>query len=203
MSTYNWERGTIKLPSNQWVAFRKGILQHYNGHMTARFQLATLVHSKVEAAIKGKRGSVRRNARADAIEKALEGVDYDDRWPVERVLSEGDKLLRPKKKDFPLLPFSKGAMLQCGELTVDLDDKTRSINWNVEENNHAVESAHKSWLGSFVMRKLRGIDWKRDSGGYFKGNDEYSREESEDGANYITNSFGPRGKKERERKMGY
>lgn len=196
MSVYEWERGVVKLPSDQWVAFRKSVLKFYNGHMTTRYQLAMLVHSKVSAAIKGKRGSKRVSAREDAIEKALEGVKFDDKWPVERALVRDGKLRRPQKQDFPHFPISRGVVLECGELSVDLDDKTRSLHWNVPENNHARDSAHDSWLGAFVLRKLRGVDWKRGSGGYFKGNDEINRDESEDGANYVTMRFGPLGKKE-------
>ena len=198
MSCYEWERGEVVIPSDQWVAFRKGIIQYYNDRQDKLFEDATKLHDKLEVVIKGKRGQKRKDTLMMFLENELEiRFDPESHWDIRQSLVKDGKLKRPKKKDFPHKPLSKAANFECGDLSVWLYNKDRSLSWYVSENNHARERARDSWLGGLVMRRLRGVSWKRGTGGYFTGNDEYNRDDDSigGGGNYLTERFGPVGEK--------
>jgi hypothetical protein len=81
------------------------------------------------------------------------------------------------------------------EARLTLEEATRTLRWNVSENNHAVEYAWAHPMGRALARALASVTWTRGSGGTFIGNDEYNRDsECEDGgANYVTRGYGPLG----------
>jgi hypothetical protein len=200
MSCDNWERGTVKIPSAQWSVLRKTIIAYFNEHQDRLHRDATRLYETVTAAAKGKRGQKRLEAMHEASGNFVRLLPYDDQYPVRVAVWSGDQVRRPKKMDFPHKPISKGCVLSLGPLYIDLDDKTRTVHWSVEEGNRNVEEARDSWLGKYVLRQLGRIEWTRGSGGHFVGNDEinlHEATEAGDGANYITLSFGPLGKKAR------
>lgn len=73
--------------------------------------------------------------------------------------------------------------------------KDRAVNWRVEENNRAVESAHAAPMARVFFGQLGKVKWTRGTGGTFAGNDEYNRDnyDTGGGANYTTQAFGPAG----------
>ena len=202
MSTYEWESGTIVIPTNQWAGFRSAIIKRWNAHLLELLEHAKTAHKEMQEKAKGLRG---RN-RDKALETAL--FDYTRRHNMTtdcepRALlwrwSEEKRVMifqSPKKKDLGLLPTSKSANISTSDLAVSLINKTRTIVWDVEENNHAVDDARASWFGKFVMGKLASVKWSRNSGGKIVGNNEHNRDSDYegDGGNYVTSRFGPLGK---------
>mgnify|MGYP006959960912 CR=1 FL=1 len=68
---------------------------------------------------------------------------------------------------------------------------TKTLVWDVSENNHAREHAHKHGFAKLVFEAFGKITWTRNSGGEIVGNDEYNRDnrESGGGGNYTTMTF--------------
>lgn len=73
MSCYNWERGTITLPSKEWSKFRTGLLKAWNAKLEETYALAKKAHTAAKAAGKGKRGKNRKEAMVAAIDRVCGG----------------------------------------------------------------------------------------------------------------------------------
>jgi hypothetical protein len=196
MSCYEWERGTIKIPSKEWAAFRTGMLQCWNKHQLDLLERAKSLHARLKTLTKGKRGS----KRAEAIRLALK--DNHD-WELRRLVVESAhgkggvvytlNASLPKKKDLGLLPTSKDARINVRGASITLCNKTREVTWEVAENNHAREHARSSFIGQELFRRLGKITWTRGTGGQFIGNDEYNRDEGGEyaggGGSYVTATY--------------
>ena len=197
MSCYNWERGTITIPTKEWSKFRTTLIKAWNEHQLAKLEKAKKLHAELTAAIKGKRGSKRTEALQKAVRARFERCGRTDMLQeIRDMLVEGwgDQMtLRPlpKKKDLGLLPTSKTCSLQLQEATITLNNTNRTVTWNVEENNRAVESARKEKLAQVLFRLLDKITWTRGSGGKIIGNDEYNSDSDYEGGggNYVTAEY--------------
>ena len=82
----------------------------------------------------------------------------------------------PKKKDLPLKATSKDAEMHLSDAYVKFTNATKTLVWDVSENNRAVEHAHDHWFAKLVFEALGKITWTRNSGGKIIGNDEYNRD---------------------------
>lgn len=122
-------------------------------------------------------------------------------FPVEWVDGERveKKLQKPKKKDFPKIAATKVERLRADCGTVYFNHKDKTVTWDVDENNRAVESARGTWLAETLFRALNQIKWTRGSGGKIVGNDEYNRDSDYEGGggNYINDEYGPEAQKRR------
>ena len=202
MSCYEWEQGTIKLPSKDWAKFRTEMLKAWNAKELARLEKAKVAHKALTDACKGKRGSERAEALKSAVTARFTRLNrVDELYPEIRdmvVTVDGwghDAIYTlkalPKKKDLKLFATSKDAEMYCDDGYVAFKNATRSLVWSVSENNHAREHAHEHWFAKLVFAALRRITWTRGSGGKIVGNDEYNRDsDNEDGGgNYVTMAF--------------
>jgi len=197
MSCYNWESGTIKLPSKDWAKFRTDLLKAWNSHETARLEKAKRLHATLTTALKGKRGSKRTEALKQAVERNFSNDNNSD---VRELLLTQDGWGRdatyelkglPKKKDLKLFATSKDAGLSLGDAYVAFKNATKTLVWEVGENNRAVEHAHENWFAKRIFEALGQITWTRGTGGKIVGNDEYNRDnrDSGGGGNYTTMEF--------------
>lgn len=219
MSCYNWEHGTITLPAKAWATFRTALIKAHNEQQEALLKDAQAAYKAVKAAIKGKRG----NARSTAIEAALDAhctestqgwhryssreVNYDRKYRLERLVCKREywngpiTLVAPKRKAMGILPVSKSAALILDEATITLDNATRTVTWDVPENNRAVERANEHPVAVKMWQLLGKVEWTRGSGGQIIGNDEYNRDSYDcgGGGNYVTKTFS-KAEQEAERK---
>jgi len=220
MSKYEWESGTVRLPSKDWAKFRTGLLKAWNERELGRLEKAKVAHAKLTAAIKGKRGSTRATALKAAVVARFTRNEYCslnrrtfpkeiDSEVQEMIVTQkgyGDNAIYtlkglPKKKDLKLYPTSKDAEIHCDDGYVAFRNATKTLVWEVSENNHAREHAHEHWFAKLVFAALNKITWTRNSGGTIVGNDEYNRDnrESGGGGNYTTMEFSvARQKRDRE-----
>ncbi len=200
MSCYNWERGTITIPTKEWAKFRTALIKAWNTDQLSKLDRAKKAHADLTAAIKGKRGKKRGEALAKAVEARftrkrrgfMEEVDDDVRHLIVDGWGENMTLKPlPKKKDFKILPTSKSCALHLDEATIILKNETRTVTWDVAENNRAVERAREEKIAKVLFRLLDKITWTRGSGGKIIGNDEYNRDADYDGggANYVTAEY--------------
>lgn len=62
-------------------------------------------------------------------------------------------------------PTNRSTQFQVGEAYVSFDPKKRSVTWGVENNNHAVERARATTLGSAFFDRLDKVRWTPKTGG--------------------------------------
>lgn len=190
MSKYEWERGTLKIPAKEFSKLRKAVITEYNEHQDKLLLVALRNHAKILDAKKGK-----RNFNAYEFAQSYNGLCLDHE--VLRLLFVYDrdagkyKFRKPKKKDLDKKPVSKDCVLELGEASIEFDGKSRTVTWDVPENNHARERARKEPLAEFLFNRLNRITWTRGSGGTIVGNDEYNRDADYEGggANYVTDEY--------------
>jgi hypothetical protein len=212
MSCYEWEEGTIKLPSKVWASFRTNLLKAWNAHYLSNLETAKKAHKELSDAIKGKRGKKREEALKAAVKKRFSRreycrlhrrtVDRDVDTEIRRMVVEergwGENATitlkaLPKKKDLPLKATSKDAEMDFGDTYVKFVNKTKSVVWSVSENNRARERAHEHWFAKKLFAALDKVEWTRGSGGKIIGNDEYNRDAGREyeggGGSYVTREY--------------
>lgn len=197
MSCYEWESGTIKIPSKDWAKFRTTLIKAWNERELSKLERAKSAHARLKAVIKGKRGEPRRKALAEAADRIFQGTE--DGYEIQRLVMEGyGKTLKlkgslPKKKDLKLLPTSKDASFHFSDATIVLRNKERTVTWDVGENNHAREHSRAHPMGQKLFSLLNRIKWTRGTGGKIVGNDEYTQDAGRGyeggGGNYVTAEF--------------
>jgi len=198
MSCYNWERGTVIIPTKEWAKFRTTLIKAWNDREEQRLEKAKKLHGQITLKLKGKRGSKRQEALREFHDQYL-NYHASDFATIEMVVDckwEGGKRSYelkglPKKKDAKILPTSKDADIYLEDASIHLRNKTRTVAWDVGENNRAVERAHEHPIAKKLFTLLSQITWTRGTGGKIVGNDEYNRESDYDGggSNYVTKDY--------------
>lgn len=206
MSRYDWERGTIKLPTAEFAPLRKAIqdimgkvtsdafdlTQSFWKGLTRKEQTDRTAYAqalyKWNLSTVGVTASGHRNPMPDRVSLAYDLLDgHTDKTgkPVRVMKSEVD------------FPTNRTTVFRWGELTVAFDKDNHTVTWAVRENNHAVDDAHESLLGHEFMLLINKVRWTRQTGGVLFGNDEYHSDPDnsgiDGGANYVTNAWGPVG----------
>lgn len=209
MSCYEWERGSYVIPSDQWADAKKFIRDAHNAGMKHDFALAKELVSVAKMATKGKRGI---NIRSYLRQLYYNTYSQRERkfqilYPetvLDRLVSrESGKLLEPKLKDFPDATTTT-TFFSLTEGHISFDNKTRTVNWHVEENNHAVDEMRETKLGRAFFRLLDKIEWKGQSGGHIYGNDEYNSDPDNggNGSHYFKDPRGKLGQRAFENHVG-
>lgn len=206
MSKYEWESGSIKLPTKAWKPVRDALVTAYNQQQDRLSELAQKVHARL-VHMGWTPGHQLHHSMDAALRSEPEGrlllqrFQEEDHWLLGMALVKGDekgsrKLVKPTKSAFAHLAVSKAESLTCGEASITFQHKQRSMTWAVSDNNHAVDRARESWLGRAFFSILRSVEWTRGTGGTICGNDENNRDQRDEGggANYVTARFGPLGK---------
>lgn len=197
MSCYNWERGTITIPTKEWAGLRKGLLEAWNKKQLERLARAQRAHAAIKAALKGKRGKSRDAALKAAIARHIGDV-YAEGGLTDIVLSYDQgkrayvlKGTAPKKKDLQLCAVSKDAGISLPDAYVAFRNKGRTVTWEVGENNRARERANDHWFARLLFERLARMTWTRGTGGRIIGNDEYNRDNDCEGGggNYLVREY--------------
>jgi len=211
MSCYEWERGDIVIPASEWSAFRKALIKAWNDDKEKDLADALAVLPKIKEAAKGKRSEEKYKAEKNTLGTFcwvqvkngwVDGKEKDT-YRYHRLhgllfsRKEGDphgartELVTPKKKDMGLLPLTGDAVLQLHGASISLSNASRTVTWEVGENNHACEYARSQPLAKLLFEMLHDITWTRGSGGKIVGNDEYNRDSSYEGggANFVKDDF--------------
>ena len=194
MSTYEWESGSIKIPAKEWSKFRTTIIKASNDLKIRGFELAKALYPKVKK-------TKPENQWTDVLYTVFEAErisSEDERYDIVRSLLYSydpelrkQVLRRPMKSNLGLLPTSKSCNVRCGEACISLNNESKSVIWEVPENNHACDTARAHSLAKEMFRLLNEITWTRGSGGTIIGNDEYNRESdyAGGGGNYVKSEF--------------
>lgn len=207
MSCYEWERGSITLPAKEWSSFRKSLLEAWNKKQLELLARAQRVHAAIKDALKGKRGSKRDEALEAAIKRHI-GDTFTAAgheltglvlvWNQEK-RRFGLRPVAPKKKDLTLFAVSKDASIHLPDAGVYLRNESRTVTWDVPENNHAREHARGHWFAKLLFEKLGRVTFTRGTGGKIIGNDEYNRDRDDvgGGGNYLVAEYKPLTAKEK------
>ena len=206
MSCYEWERGTIKIPSADWAKTKAFVRDAMNRRQVALMEVAEKVHKELVTLLPELKKQLKSKAiREWDFEEKLNAVvnkhitaaetrsrgslplfdEYDSRTILDKILITRDpktraeispKLRAPLKKDFPIAGNNVNAFtgVDCDLL---FDNAARTVQWEVHDNNHAVDHARASVLGRSFFAAMEKITWVRGSGGEIYGNDEYNEYE--------------------------
>lgn len=193
MSCYEWERGTIKLPSKDYPRFRKEMLTAWNNNELRLFNIATACFKELKAK------PIKSAELEDAVRRLVHSKASDSDYYrvfdmlVARTPTNAVKLRAPRKGDLSTRKVSVGCALDIEDAQVYFDDKACSVTWAVSENNHAREHARAHPIARELFKKLNAIEWVRGTGGTIVGNDEYNRDNDYEGggSNYVTAYYGP------------
>lgn len=211
MSCYDWESGTIIIPSKIWSKFRSRLIAVWNAKQEAQYKKCLQTHEKLTEGLKGTRGKARQE-KIDSIIKCAyrqprgpyESSEYQthEECEIEEMLRENlfkdDKIVKPQKKNFDIRAITKSTSMECDDGYVRFDNDTHSIHWHVSENNRACARAHSHWFAKALFTALYEVKWTRGSGGVISGNDEYSRDDEGygGGGNQANFTYGPEGERE-------
>ena len=102
MSRNDWERGTIKIPSNQWSAFKKALINHFNSQAETNYNLSITIYEKLLETSKHKRNYDYYQAITELL--SLNAVRHG-RWEDRKIhnsllpLNASGKPKKPKAKE--------------------------------------------------------------------------------------------------------
>lgn len=193
MSCYEWESGTLALPTAEVAAMRKALNAAHTKHMKGVKTLLDQLWPELKKLPANKRRHL--DPYSPKFRHLNITADDETRWDLHSLFyaSDGRKPTAEHwKKALAYPSTNRTSSWRCGEASISLEG--RHLTWDVPENNHAVDHAHESWLGKALFTQLGRVKWTRGSGGYFVGNNEYNDDRDVGGgANYLTYSFGPAG----------
>lgn len=209
MSRYDWEFGTIKLPSADFARLRKA-MQDSDAKVKQRALNRTQefwkgLTRKQRTDSKAYTTALREWSRAQEQAPVDRWRGYQQPDPVEEAArDQAYSLLHAKSyggapsrvlASEVQMPTNRTTDFQLPDGVIRFDKATSSVTWEVSENNHAVERCRGHVLGQRFFDELGKVRWTRGTGGTISGNDEYSREAdyAGGGANYCTAGFGPIG----------
>lgn len=202
MSCYDWEAGTIKLPTAVFSTFRRELNVFCNQRQTLLFNKALCAFEKMGARPmpKGPLDLAQdilellkesRYSRVSGWESGVcDGVDEIVQVLMPRPTG---KLHKPQKKDFPLCALTC-SLISFGEWSIVFEPKAHTVRWAVAENNHACERAHEHAVVERFFKMLREVKWVRGTGGEIAGNNEYGRDSRDvgGGSNSANFTFAPK-----------
>ena len=173
MSDFGWIRGSYKIPSNQWNNFRNSIIEEYNQKVLKSYELALKVYEIIKDNKKGKRNYPLENE----IVKLLEYNEKEYFWrdKILTSLITSNKLIKPKKKDFPKVKNTIDS-IEGEELTLIFNNKEKVIEFYSDDNTHSQDNAPRSYLGLVFFRRLDRIKWTSKTGGYLRYYNEHRRD---------------------------
>jgi hypothetical protein len=200
MSCYEWERGTLILPSAEATRLKKAVRDATNREHDRIYEASRSWWRKngrrYVAAFKRDRWT-----EAHALERSIPDGCYDaiDTGRTENRMPRHEDVFPPRatNKD---TSFWAGRYQGEGHITF----AGRAVTWSVSENNHACESARGGAVAAAFFAALSRIKWTRGTGGVIVGNNEYNRdsESAGGGGNYIVAAYGPKGDEAQAREMG-
>lgn len=231
MSKREEEQGTLVLPSAAVIPLRRALVEAMN----AQRQRARDWAARAYAHLQSQDGQAQRQAinqalrtgpdarpsADDLLGEVVRRVNNARGEPGEPVFQAARLLLpfapwprpanprprrlqAPKKKDLPPLPAQTWQFQDEGA-AVRIDPEKRTLSWEVDRSNRAVEHAWAGPLGRALQAALDKVEWTRATGGVFRYADEYADEAAmEHGGNpvRISRAFGPLGEEEQARAMG-
>jgi hypothetical protein len=222
MSNYERERGTIVLPTAE-VAPLKQVLREYTNKLREEVRVEAIrLHKEINTRSlslykerwhalhyqsqgrsstwsKTSRRDLVNNVASSVISRMLYRVEKESIAPQQPTLADLNALVpQATNKTTRFSVFDEDGY---GEAEITFEG--RKVNWDVPENNRAVEHAHNGEIAQLFFRHLDRIQWTRGTGGVGVYHSEYDQNDSPYGyANSVTFAYGPEGEKVEAHRMG-
>lgn len=191
MSCYEWEEGTIKLPSKDYSKIRREFIDRLNFLKESEMKSAILLRDAILLEGKGKRKFRYMDSAWNRMEKY--GVSDSIIYGMFPHTTGFTGFEKPKAITKKLMNFAKtnDTSFDFSEGGVYFNNKNKTVTWVVHENNHACEFARKSIYGKALFHTLARVKWTSRSGGTIVGNNEYNRDDHNagGGGNYVVEEF--------------
>ena len=188
MSCYEWENGTIKLPTKIYAKFRREYINEYNAIQLRAMDKLNAWRELVLNAGSGKRGYDFEEAMKYYANSHGEYIMVESLFPDDR-----KKPLKPTRKMFNFVNGKNNSFdVDTGGAGIGFDAKSHSVSWSVFENNHAVEDARATEEAYVFFKMLGRVTFTRGSGGVIVGNNEYNSDDycEGGGGNYVVSRYG-------------
>jgi len=193
MSCYEWEHGTITLPSSYVPQLRQAL----NNAAAKRIDKITADTTRAWDHLKKMTPAKRAEVRTYN-DPVLRDMDDETLWLIQAYESGKYRWRKPTQKAIreSVITRNKGydgqtnTVFRCGgEATITLFGN--KVDWNVPENNHACERANGHPLAGTLFDFLDRVLWTSRSGGQIVGNNEYNRDNDTagGGGNYIVREY--------------
>lgn len=246
MSCYEWERGTIKLPTAGFAKVKEAVRRTQEAHakaifshtqafwkaLPAKFKRNKELYCKAaNAYIYGNTGNEQWRPKVEGL-PGWRGIQETEQRhglteDLQSILTyrifslpktetrEGfngakieytnwvmtDKPRRVTQADmkawFPCT--NRATEFSCGEPSISFDVKSKTVTWDVPENNHARDYGREHPVAKALFAALDRVNWTRGSGGQIIGNDEYNRDAGREyeggGGSYVVDEYGPKAKR--------
>lgn len=196
MSCYEWERGSVTLPSASVAGVRKTLVdaanrQHEKAYLLSRAWLQKQGTRDPERLREALWGSTNPQEVVEVIQTLLWMAERDMK-PVPLPTHEHVDQSWPRATNRTQLFELGGAV--AAEARISFTG--RVVNWEVEENNHACQRARAHPVAQALFGALNRVVWTRGTGGQIVGNNEYNRDNTYEGGggNFVVETFGPRTK---------
>ena len=184
MSCYEFETGTIKLPTGYASKLRAALTREADAHIDTLLRESTEVYSKVQHLSPASR--LKALVSMPNISEQVHSTLVQ--WRVNpKTGKHTAKVVKPSKASItrslvgrvadhwePTGPKRLTFHVNGGTITFT---GTNTVEWNVPEGNHAVEYARSHPVAQEFFRFLDTVEWTSRSGGTIVGNNEYNRED--------------------------
>ncbi len=188
MSCYEWQAGTIKIPTKQYPKFYKAFIEGYNNIQDRKLRNLKALYDYIMLAAKHNRNFNHFEQMETVADRY--GVSFNN---IEWLFPNNRKKpLHPTKKMFNFANTKTMTMAIDDIAHIMFSRLNHSVHWLVYENNHACENAHDTPEAKLLFQLLQNVNYTRGNGGQIIGNDEYNRDniQASVGANYVVFSFG-------------
>ena len=191
MSCYGWERGTLDLPGASVAPLKKALREAVNAEHDK-------IYTEAREWVRKHGARYRRQLAKDphASPWHLDGANAPSEPAIWAIQAAKGKMPSHDQVTPKRVTSRTTVFMVSEEVAISFDG--RAVTWDVAENNHAVDHAHELPIAVAFFTALNRVNWTRGSGGVFYGNDENNRaaDYAGGGANYISASYGPKGKRE-------
>lgn len=186
MSCYEKSLGIIILPTQEWSKFKKEFEQSYSNHLKGLYLLAneayqTLLKAKKDREIKDYELFFNDLKISNFLFRKLSFNDYE--IIIKSIFHKGtNKIKKPKKSDFLLKNRKKEnkerkiTFFYDDDLSVSLNHKEKKLIYSTDDNNHSVDNADNSFIGSTILKMLDKVEFSNRTGGYFRYQSEYDED---------------------------
>lgn len=207
MSCYEWENGTIRIPSKEWASLKKKVREAWNDLQERAHSTALEIWNDVKTGTPYERALRKRNrplySRALYTSDPKKPLPHEVEWKIRDSIfrgKRGNKVYKPRKKDFPK-KTNRDTLFIRGDWAIRFNNEAKNVIWDVSENNRARDHARRDPVVQAFFKALSLVEWTRGSGGKIVGNDEYNRESTYEGGggggggggNYVCSRYGPKG----------
>lgn len=212
MGNLNWQKGSIRVPTSEWL----DLTLWFNATTNVHRSLITQCLKNCTAAITQHPTMYKVTKHEFSLTQLGERFFYGETASpyIQALLKEAlTELMHPTKKDTfaqptedtidgLLGPRPKAGTTMFGhsffsEWSLTFDNETKTLTWNVPEGDNAVARAHMEPLVGILFERINGIDFGTDPtmGGVIVGSGDKrnTSDATTDVANYVCMRFGNAG----------